>query len=358
MLVALMGIASFAVDLGAVILARTELQSSVAAAARAGASGLSDGTAVAKSQEIAENSIVNGASLTLLTSDIELGTWDASTKAFTPTASSPNAIRVTGRLLGSRSTAIRLPFASLFGLPQIEYPTSSIAVTAAAGNPGFVGLNSIAVNSCTISSVNSTTGGTGREGHLISNNTIQVNSSTVRGKLYMLAGRSPSGSGSTHDGRVEFSPAVTAPVDPGVRPAVPPSLSVNGMVWYLTPGTHYYRDVTLNSATLSVIGPTTVYIEGNWTSNGSSINPERLPSDLVIKTINNRNFILDSAAEVNADIWAPSRGVLVNSCLNFRGRIVAQSLNLNSSTVVYDTSLPPTSAVVGGGGGGAISKVK
>jgi Flp pilus assembly protein TadG len=111
---ALCGVVSLSVDYGRVQLANAELQSSADAAARHAATGLSNGTAVAKAQSVAEQNYVDGSPLTLLSSDVQTGTWNSSTGTFTAGGSSPNAVRVIAYRTTARGTAISL-FAQAIG---------------------------------------------------------------------------------------------------------------------------------------------------------------------------------------------------------------------------------------------------
>src|SRR5204862_504460 len=83
------------------------LQTTVDAAARAGCTGLQVSPAEVRirAKAIAASNTVNGAPLTLLDSDIELGTWEPVGKTFAllsgAAESTANAVRVTGRLIAA-----------------------------------------------------------------------------------------------------------------------------------------------------------------------------------------------------------------------------------------------------------------
>src|SRR5215475_5479855 len=82
-IVVVMGFVSFAIDLGRVQVAKTELQQAADAAARYGASGMYDGTAVSKAITAAADNLVDGTPLVLNNSfpndprDVETGNWDS-----------------------------------------------------------------------------------------------------------------------------------------------------------------------------------------------------------------------------------------------------------------------------------------
>lgn len=134
----LVGMASFAVDYGKVNLARTELRRSVDAACLAGCSGLSvsPAEARARARAYALSNPVNGAPLTLLDSDIEMGSWNAETRVFTVLSganeTTATAVRVTGRLARARNSQVSLIFLPLIGgQSACEATASAVAGTGA-----------------------------------------------------------------------------------------------------------------------------------------------------------------------------------------------------------------------------------
>jgi Flp pilus assembly protein TadG len=121
LLTILLGLVSFAIDLGMLRFVKGNLQTTVDAATRAGCTGLQLGPAEvrARAKAIAASNTVNGAPLTLLDSDIELGTWEPIGKTFTPLSgaaeSTANAVRITGHVSAARGNAVRLMFLPLIG---------------------------------------------------------------------------------------------------------------------------------------------------------------------------------------------------------------------------------------------------
>jgi Flp pilus assembly protein TadG len=127
MMIAVMAFVSLAVDMGRVQTAKTELRGAADAAARYGVVGLADGTAGAKAISAAADNSVDGASLKLLTGDVQIGTWNSATKAFTVTGMSPNAIRVVAQRAQSRGTGIPLIFAMAIGRSTVDLTATSVA---------------------------------------------------------------------------------------------------------------------------------------------------------------------------------------------------------------------------------------
>jgi Flp pilus assembly protein TadG len=126
---------SFAVDCGYILVVKTDLRNAVDAACLAGASGLrvSPTEARTRAKAIAASNTVAGHALTLLDSDIQIGTWDATTRAFTlltgSAESDGNALRVTGQLSTARGTAVGLFFRRLLpGPSSVEITRTSTSL--------------------------------------------------------------------------------------------------------------------------------------------------------------------------------------------------------------------------------------
>ena len=145
LMVVLIGFVSFAVDLGRLQLAKTQLQTATDAAARYGATGLNSGVATVKSMVVAaaaENQ-VDGSPLVIdPNNDIEFGIWNPATRTFTPVTgaaqSTAKALRVTGRRVASRGTAVPLSFASLLGLSTIDLRFSCVVNASSISDDVFL----------------------------------------------------------------------------------------------------------------------------------------------------------------------------------------------------------------------------
>lgn len=133
LMVVLCAFASFAVDLGRVQVAKTELQRAADAAARYGVAGLSTSGTQARANAIAAaaENLTDGTAVTLTNSDIEFGKWNGTTFSSTSiNASGNNAIRVTARRINARGTAIPVLFGSALGVKQIDVNASATAYYA------------------------------------------------------------------------------------------------------------------------------------------------------------------------------------------------------------------------------------
>src|SRR5581483_798300 len=125
---------SLAVDMGRVQVAKTELSRAGDAAARYGASGLSQGVSVVQARvaQAGLDNTVDGIPLTIdTTNDLEFGTWDPATQTFDVLTglnrSSATAIRVTARRSGSRGTGVPTLFAAAMGRRSIDITSVAIA---------------------------------------------------------------------------------------------------------------------------------------------------------------------------------------------------------------------------------------
>jgi Mg-chelatase subunit ChlD len=116
---------------------KAELRNAVDGATHAACTGLDVSPAEARlrAKTIAAGNLVNGQPLTLLDSDIELGKWNTSTRSFSALSaaneSTADAVRITGRLAGSRGTAIPLIFLPVLG-GQNSTGISAMSVSAKA----------------------------------------------------------------------------------------------------------------------------------------------------------------------------------------------------------------------------------
>jgi len=139
-LVALMGIASLAVDIGRVQVAKTQLRSAADAAARYGAAELPNGVSAVQTaaKDAANDNTADGTTVTILNSDVEFGTWSTTARTFTvltgAARSNANAIRVTTRRTAATGTAIPLTFAKVIGKTTQDITAQSIVMYSAAYN--------------------------------------------------------------------------------------------------------------------------------------------------------------------------------------------------------------------------------
>lgn len=126
----MLGVIAFAIDIGVLSMSRTQLQAAADSAAMAAVTSANQSQAqmVATAQEFAGYNSVYGSKVNVLASDVQWGMWDTSAYAFTPSASSGNAVKVTARANAGSSGQIPLFFGSVLGLSAMDVQASAIAM--------------------------------------------------------------------------------------------------------------------------------------------------------------------------------------------------------------------------------------
>jgi Flp pilus assembly protein TadG len=143
-LVAMLGFCSFAVDLGRVQTAKTEIRRGADAAARVAAaylsqqpSGSTSGIVQQKAEAIAQSNKVDGSPLILNDSNVVIGTWDTTRTppAFTQ-GGSPNPLNgIYSAVQVSTSRTIPLLFGSILGARTCNVTAQSTAALVAVQKP-------------------------------------------------------------------------------------------------------------------------------------------------------------------------------------------------------------------------------
>lgn len=134
-MVALIAMASLAVDFGKLQIAKSELTTAVDSAGLAAASGLriSPYEARLRAKTFAAKNKVDGKSLTLLDSDIQMGKWDSSSRAFVvltgANEANANAVRITGQLSAARNNAVGLAMLPILRSGN-DFQMSSTSISA------------------------------------------------------------------------------------------------------------------------------------------------------------------------------------------------------------------------------------
>jgi Flp pilus assembly protein TadG len=152
-LMVLLAFGAAALDVGHALVARNELQNVSDAAALAGTRALGsvyEGMTPAAQQayvltsgdqalvEAAVQTAANantaaGVSITINSSDIQIGIWDQATKTLTPTANQPKSVRVLSRRDGSANGAISTFLASVIGMSSVSVNAVATADLTAVG---------------------------------------------------------------------------------------------------------------------------------------------------------------------------------------------------------------------------------
>jgi Flp pilus assembly protein TadG len=132
LMVTMLGFVAFGVDVGYMLLVKTQLQVAADSAAMAAAANMS-GTQSAMdtvAQQYAAYHQAGGKTVTLQTSDIQYGLWDSTARTFTSSSQAGNAIRVTARR-DSSTGGNNTFFGRIFGINSFNVSASAVAL----GNP-------------------------------------------------------------------------------------------------------------------------------------------------------------------------------------------------------------------------------
>jgi Mg-chelatase subunit ChlD len=131
LLVVVMAFMALAVDAGYLYVVKADLQTAAEAGALAGAGGLSVSQDEARSRAMAyaQKNRVNGATVILQPSDVELGQWDPPTRTFAPLVApqQPTAVKVTAQLSAGRGNGVTPFFAKVLGINSTSVAASAIA---------------------------------------------------------------------------------------------------------------------------------------------------------------------------------------------------------------------------------------
>jgi type II secretory pathway pseudopilin PulG len=126
-LVALLGMVAFAVDVGYLALARSELQNAADAAATAGTAGLIDAPshALSEAQTFGEHNDAASRGVKVVPAeDVSIGLWNFQTRTFQPLSGAAlaqaNAVQVDAKLVNGRGTSAQLFFSRIFGRNSVE----------------------------------------------------------------------------------------------------------------------------------------------------------------------------------------------------------------------------------------------
>jgi len=347
---ALVGITSLAVDLGRLQEAKTELERSADAAARAAAYDVLTSTsqALADAQTYASYNTVDGTPLTLLSSDIVFGKWSPATQTLVTSSAAPDSVQVTAVRSYARGTSIPLIIGQIIGLDHCDLTFTVIANSRPVAPNGIIGLSSFdAMNNLLIASYNSSitttpTSGSSNSNAILGTNgsitdgTGNLNGSVILGPFGTQSGLTISGS-STH-----LSSAINTPAapswSPGTNPASTPQVYSVGGSTTLPAGTYWFTSLTV-SGTLTFSGPTIIYINGNADISGTLTAANGIPANLVIYQIGSYTFGDASSNFVNitAQVIAPGSDFVAKNNMNFYGEMLFNTITVkNNANFFYD----------------------
>jgi len=364
------GLTAFAVDIGYMKLARTQLQAAADAGARAGVLALEDGPNDAKllALDAAQDNMVAGSPVVVLAlDDIQLGNWDTNTRVFTPLfgadESKADSVSVTCRCAETRGNAVPTFFARVFGTGSVD--VAAMAIARRRANCGvLVGIDFAELNGnpSSTDSYDSMLGSyesqaPGDQGHLCSNGEIDVQNGTVNGNAIPGAGYPVTINQGAVTGLTtsRTTPLTFPPVDfadyatnnDNANLTEPPynsadtSFGHHGANDFLLPsGTYYFTDFSATDGPITIDGPVNIYVMGNFIVNGGSIvNNTQIPANLRI-FVEGSTVTIAGGASFYGVIYAPTADVKVSGSATFYGGAVGRTLKFNNTGGIHaDESL-------------------
>jgi Flp pilus assembly protein TadG/cytoskeletal protein CcmA (bactofilin family) len=384
-LAVLMAMVAFAIDIGYILHARTELQRTADACALAAATELPDESqarqAALRQAELNRATGAAEASTWGDVSDIQFGYWDRDAASFTtpaPYGKNANAVRVELEKSEAKGNPLRLFFAHLLGTEQADVAASATAMYDNNLCGPFVGIDWISVPGTPLTdSFDSEEGSyswstAGDRGSICSDGPINVDgNATIRGDARAGAGTT----GVTITGAAEVTGSIGTrleklnlpPVDASQAAAsndnsqIPPipegnswrsPVDANGNLLLdgnktldLPPGTYYLNDLTLTGqSVLNLSGPTIVYLTGDlYRAGGTQVNFNTgLAANLQI-FMTGGEALVTSNNDFYGLIYGPNTNITIDGSADFFGAVVGKTLTLTGSgTGHYDESLNST----------------
>jgi Flp pilus assembly protein TadG len=396
LLAIMMGMVAFAVDLGYIAYARTELQRTADAVALAAAAQLPD-TDAAKTDGIAVSTSNSSAiSPTLANTNFEFGHWSRKTNTFTtptPAFRGTNAVRVTIKRTQANGNPLNLFYGRVLGKS-----TTDVTVTAVGFNDRglcgpFIGITSADIG-----------GNMHTDSYDSDDGSYAAASASYRGSVCSDGDVKVHGDASIYgDARagvngevtVDGNPEITGNIGNRVKPLDLPSVDAspyeysnnnsslpkvlrlnaqgNGNHWvspvdnqgdfklnagdtYNMPGgTYYFRDMLLNGgAILNITGDVTIYVTRDLTFNGGSFvnNVTNKAENLTINMTGGVAAITFGSPFYGV-LYAPDTDVTISGDADVYGAVVADDLRITGNAIGhYDESLememadPPTRTTI------------
>lgn len=372
-LAAFVGMVSLSVDVAHVQVVKSQLRQAADAAARYAAVGLQTSPTAALNNAViaAGYNVCDGTAVTLdPNNDIQLGSWNASSRTFTPLTgsaqSAATAVRVTARRTVATGNAVKLSFAPLIGISTCDVHSTATAVSSTYGF-AIVGISSLSTGTqggnhyIHIDSWNSSVSAYGTypmssNGNCSSNGNINLISGTViNGSCQPGTGKSVSMSGSTVTGSTApLSYTLNfPPPNPGSAATINDNANLpgayfnsstgdftipNNVTLTLPGGTYYINNLDWEAATITFTGPAVFYITGTgnskhasngfWTFNNHITTYQNLPKNLKFEVCSATKVQYDFDQACYAVLYAPLATVTTWGNADDYGAVVGNVLNM------------------------------
>jgi hypothetical protein len=385
MLIILLAMVAFAVDLGYIAYAQTELQRSADAAALAAAAQLPDETAAIAVAVASCKENQPGVTPELDPKDVEFGYWDRDGASWESASSggSPGAVRVTIRRTTAGGNPLNLFFGRLLGRNFADVTASATASKSRGLCGAFIGVESVVssgnvlTDSFDASAASYDADTAGDHGSLCSDGPVTLNGGDyIRGDVragsddeVTVHGNSAVVTGNIGNRVTPLNlPAVDASdaADDNDNSSLPPlplaekangngkgkqltpldnqrNFKLDGTTEYtIPPGTYYFNDMDLGGQSiLNFSGPTVIYLTGELKRAGGTVvnNNTQIPSNLQIYSTGG-DIDITSDNNFYGVIYAPLSDVEVGGTADYFGAIVGGTLKIQGDAQAhYDESL-------------------
>jgi len=349
-LLALLAVASLALDYGRAQLARTELQSCADAASRATAWGIPNGLAGARTRgkNLAAFNKAGGAPVVLEDADFRFGRWNYQTGQLeNATPSQINAVEVTAK------RTVSLAFATLIGKSEVDVAARATGLYKPPTSYAIVGLDGIIMHgNLEVDSYDSALGGYS-SGSRRQNGDIATNGSVALSENAKVYGDAEYRANfTTQDNAEVVSPGIATRVATNISgpPVTLPggytnmgNLNGSNGTMTLTAGTYFFTGIkTSGNFVLNVVGKVTIYVDGNVDLAGQSIVYTQKAADFEINVMNGGNVKLAGQGALYADVYAPTSAVTVAGNGHFYGRILGKTVDGGGNGKIhFDEALAP-----------------
>ncbi|MHC5110025.1 MAG: pilus assembly protein TadG-related protein [Planctomycetota bacterium] len=370
LLVVILGFAVLSVDIGQMYNARGDMQRSVDSASLAGASNLPLGNnaAISKAVSFAGDNPVFNEQVTHSDLDVVIGHWSGSTQTFFPvepgSTITPNAVQVQGL-----HNDFGLSFARIFGRSTTTVLANATAIYGGGTCTGIWGLQGVSGSGSIITdSYVSSDGAYGpnnvnANGDVCSCQDVNVSGSVeIHGDAMYGEGYNFNTSGSTYEvwgvvdttgcnvaiPEIDFAGAEAdnnndsiGLTDLGNSPwqGNPNAYNLFLTGWdnlTLDPGVYYFTSARLTGqATLTVVGPTEIYIEHTADlMGGGLINTTQDPANLVIYALDDTVDMFGGSAFYGG-VVAPNADITMHGDTEFFGVLLGQTLSFFGDAIVH-----------------------
>ncbi len=381
LMMVLMAMVAFAVDIGYIAEAHTQLQRSADACALAAACKLPSLAQATLAATSCANDNKTNVTPALKATDIVFGWWDRDTATFItpkPVGRPTNAVKITLR----RTAANGNPLGLFFGRVMGRNTTDVIETAIGYGDRGvcgpFIGIQGVTTSGdLTTNSYDSFDGSydpatAGNQGSLCSDGSITVGGSAyIDGDVRAGEGQTTTINGGTLDitGQLgnretqlnlpsvdaspyailndnlllpKYKPPMSGWIDP-INGATGDFKLEGGAVYDIPPGTYYFNSMTLvGGSVLNISGKTVIYVTGSVDFHGGSQvnNNTELANNLWINVTGPENVNINSSTTFYGVVYAPDSDVHYAGSADYFGAIVGKTLAISGNAIAhYDESL-------------------